>query len=98
MTCKNQSIAFDNFQDLSLAFIKKGDTTLTEMLKFYLSAEDINSYTCAKCRQQRKCVRQLQLWRLPNILVIHLKRFQYNGPYRNKINHNVRFDAELDMA
>ncbi|CAD8057110.1 unnamed protein product [Paramecium sonneborni] len=98
--CKNQSLAFDNFQDLSLAFpnISGNQITLEDMLKYYLSEENINQYTCGKCRQQRKCTRQLEIWRLPDILVIHLKRFYYKGPMKKKINIEIKFGAKLDLA
>lgn len=68
------------------------------MLKYYLSEENINQYTCGKCRQQRKCTRQLEIWRLPDILVIHLKRFYYKGPMKKKINIDVKFGAKLDLG
>ncbi|CAD8138589.1 unnamed protein product [Paramecium octaurelia] len=98
--CKNQSLAFDNFQDLSLAFpnISGNQITLEDMLKYYLSEENINQYTCGKCRQQRKCTRQLEIWRLPDILVIHLKRFYYKGPMKKKINIEIKFGAKLDLG
>ncbi|CAD8055887.1 unnamed protein product [Paramecium sonneborni] len=98
--CKNQSLAFDNFQDLSLAFpnIQGNQITLEDMLKYYLSEENINQYTCGKCRQQRKCTRQLEIWRLPDILVIHLKRFYYKGSMKKKINIDIKFGAKLDIS
>jgi hypothetical protein len=31
------------------------------------------------------------------MLVLHLKRFQYNGPMRKKITSDVKFGAHLDL-
>jgi ubiquitin C-terminal hydrolase len=40
----------------------------------------------------------MSIWTLPNILVVHLKRFQYTRWNRNKISSNVSFPLEkLDL-
>lgn len=42
---------------------------------------------------------QIEIWRLPDILIIHLKRFSYNNSKLLKINHLVKFPLEgLDMS
>ncbi|XP_068086711.1 ubiquitin carboxyl-terminal hydrolase 32 [Anabrus simplex] len=39
-------------------------------------------YYCSKCRQHQLASKKLQIWRLPPILIVHLKRFQYvNGKW-----------------
>ncbi|KAM3136132.1 hypothetical protein pb186bvf_011754 [Paramecium bursaria] len=94
--CNHQSIAFDNFQDLSLAFPSSSQCTLQQMIQYYLQQEVLSQYTCV-CKSTRKAIKQQQIWRLPQILVFHLKRFYYMGNRKNKINTNVIYPTQLDM-
>lgn len=44
-------------------------------------------------------MREFTLWKLPNILVIHLKRFHYGRTRREKINHRIKFPIKnLDLS
>ncbi|PSN41510.1 hypothetical protein C0J52_07225 [Blattella germanica] len=39
-------------------------------------------YYCSKCRDHQLASKKLQIWRLPPILIVHLKRFQFvNGKW-----------------
>jgi ubiquitin carboxyl-terminal hydrolase 19 len=55
---------------------------------------------CPKCKQHREATKQLSLWRLPQILVIQLKRFAFkNILYREKIDKFVEFPVNnLDLS
>src|SRR5262249_51833501 len=46
---------------------------------------------CSHCKVRRRARKRLQISRLPDILLIHLKRFSFQGPFRNKIENLVRF-------
>ncbi len=58
-----------------------------------------NMWYCSKCKQHVQALKTMKLWRLPNILVIHLKRFEYkNALRRDKLGTFVDFPlAGLDM-
>ncbi|KAL7061776.1 hypothetical protein AAHC03_01486 [Spirometra sp. Aus1] len=56
-----------------------------------LSAQ--NSWYCKKCKEHQRASKKFDLWSLPKVLVIHLKRFR--SLYRfNKINEFVDFPTE----
>ncbi|XP_026279470.1 ubiquitin carboxyl-terminal hydrolase 32 isoform X3 [Frankliniella occidentalis] len=40
---------------------------------------DDEKYYCSKCRDHQLASKKLQIWRLPPILIVHLKRFQFVG-------------------
>lgn len=40
---------------------------------------------------KKRATKKLDLWRLPNILVIHLKRFPYSETRKDKLNTRVEF-------
>ncbi|RCN31654.1 hypothetical protein ANCCAN_22553 [Ancylostoma caninum] len=49
-----------------------------------LGEED--SWYCPKCKKHERATKKLDLWNLPQILIIHLKRFQYSKWHRDKID------------
>jgi len=55
---------------------------------------------CPKCKQFHIAMKKLDLWKMPQILVVHLKRFQYHGKYsREKLSTPVEFPMEsLDIS
>jgi len=59
---------------------------------------------CPDCKEHRTAFKKFDLWRLPEVLVVHMKRFQYrNAGYlnfvsRSKIDCQVDFPEELDLA
>ena len=90
--CSNESLAFDNFWDLALSFTKNSRPHLSEMLEQFLKEEMLEDlFYCEKCKVRRKSKKQFVIWRLPNILVIQLKRFEYTQYRRDKINKSVTF-------
>ena len=53
---------------------------------------------CPGCKKHRQATKKLDLWRLPEILVIHLKRFSYNRFMKNKLDTFVNFPvSNLDL-
>lgn len=61
---------------------------LLSMLKDDLKGEDIEGYSCDKCSPTRTTAhRDTAIWRLPQTLVICLKRFTYDG---RKIHTKVK--------
>lgn len=54
---------------------------------------------CPSCKEPRQAIKKLDLWRLPEILVIHLKRFSYNRYFKNKLETFVDFPVDyLDFS
>lgn len=46
---------------------------------------------CPGCKEHRQASKKLDLWRLPEILVVHLKRFSYSRYMKNKLDTFVNF-------
>ncbi|KAL2096161.1 hypothetical protein ACEWY4_008309 [Coilia grayii] len=57
--------------------------SLDSCLRAFTSEEELGEdelYYCSKCKTHRLATKKLDLWRLPPILIVHLKRFQFvNG-------------------
>ncbi|XP_058139469.1 ubiquitin carboxyl-terminal hydrolase 43 [Dasypus novemcinctus] len=76
--------------------------TLDECFQFYTKEEQLaqdDAWKCPHCQVLQQGVVKLSLWTLPDILLIHLKRFCQVGERRNKLSTLVRFPLTgLDMA
>ncbi|KAG2631735.1 hypothetical protein PVAP13_2NG043700 [Panicum virgatum] len=54
---------------------------------------------CPCCKKHQQAMKKLDLWRLPEVLVIHLKRFSYTQFTRNKLETFVDFPTtDLDLS
>ena len=54
---------------------------------------------CPTCKEHRQATKKLDLWRLPEILVFHLKRFSYSRYLKNKLDTFVNFPVhDLDLS
>lgn len=46
---------------------------------------------CPTCKKHQQATKKFDLWSLPKILVVHLKRFSYNRYWRDKLDTVVEF-------
>ena len=48
---------------------------------------------CPQCKEHREATKQMSVWQLPPVLIIHLKRFSFDHSYtwRDKIDKLVKF-------
>jgi len=62
-----------------------------------LGPEDM--WYCPGCKEHQQASKKLDLWRLPEILIIHLKRFSYSRYTKNKLDTFVDFPIhDLDLS
>jgi ubiquitin carboxyl-terminal hydrolase 4/11/15 len=61
--------------------------------------DEHNQWYCSKCKEHVRALKTKKLWKLPNILIVHLKRFEYKHALRrDKLDTFVDFPLEgLDM-
>ena len=71
--------------------------TIEECLKLFTQEEKLNdeeAWYCPKCQQFRPAIKKLDIWKLPYILIIHLKRFYFGNGKFVKISKVVQFPIE----
>lgn len=62
-----------------------------------LSETDL--WYCPRCKDHRRASKKFELWKCPDILVIHLKRFSSSRSFRDKIDVLIDFPIEkLDLT
>ena len=70
---------------------------LDACLKSFTKEEELGEdelYYCSKCKKHRLAAKKLEIWKLPPILVIHLKRFQFHNGRWVKSQKIVKFPVE----
>ncbi|KAJ2869257.1 hypothetical protein GGH93_006217 [Coemansia aciculifera] len=76
--------------------------TLEECLAEFTRAEKLGEddpWFCGKCKEHQQATKKFDLWRVPEILVVHLKRFQHSRAWRDKLDAFVDFPLEgLDLT
>ncbi|XP_064607278.1 ubiquitin carboxyl-terminal hydrolase 15-like isoform X2 [Liolophura sinensis] len=75
---------------------KKQVIQLDDCLKLFTTKEKLGEndpWYCPQCKKHQQATKKFDIWSLPNILVIHLKRFSYNKYWRDKIDALVEFPA-----
>lgn len=80
---------------------KKGvslDECLDEFYKEEVLSEN-DAWYCPRCKEHRRASKRFELWKTPDILVMHLKRFSASRGFRDKLDVYVDFPVEgLDMS
>ncbi|KAL3649237.1 ubiquitin-specific protease [Castilleja foliolosa] len=68
--------------------------SLYTCLEAFLREEPLvpeDMWYCPRCKERRQASKKLDLWRLPEVLVIHLKRFSYSRSMKHKLDTFVNF-------
>uniref|UniRef100_A0A671K4Z5 ubiquitinyl hydrolase 1 n=1 Tax=Sinocyclocheilus anshuiensis TaxID=1608454 RepID=A0A671K4Z5_9TELE len=82
--------------------VQQQSCTLDECFELYTKEEQLapdDAWKCPHCKQLQQGTVQMSLWTLPDILILHLKRFRQVGECRNKLSTLVQFPLTgLDMG
>jgi ubiquitin carboxyl-terminal hydrolase 8 len=66
--------------------------SLYQCLDYFVQEEVLegdNAWHCPQCKTLCRASKALTLSKLPDILLIHLKRFSFDGPFKNKLENIV---------
>jgi len=110
-SCGRESIKFDVYSTISLPIPPEKAGTeirLEDCLENFEIGEQLdehNAWYCNSCKKHVCALKMIALWSVPDILVFHLKRFQFDnckktgGVVRSKMEDKVDFPVEnLDMS
>lgn len=72
-------------------------TDVGGLLQAFQTAEELeaeDSWFCSKCKRHVQANKKLDLWAVPEVLVVHLKRFFFTRARRDKLDVQVDFPLE----
>ncbi|XP_036733314.2 ubiquitin carboxyl-terminal hydrolase 8 isoform X2 [Manis pentadactyla] len=82
LTCHKKSRTFEAFMYLSLPLASTSKCTLQDCLRLFSKEEkltDNNRFYCSHCRARRDSLKKIEIWKLPPVLLVHLKRITTVG-------------------
>ncbi|XP_035229303.1 ubiquitin carboxyl-terminal hydrolase 31-like isoform X2 [Stegodyphus dumicola] len=81
---------------------KINNVSLYDCFDLYFNEERLgveDAWMCPYCHQRVPCVKQLSLWTVPDVYIVHLKRFKQSSSERSKITTFVEFPCSgLDTS
>jgi ubiquitin C-terminal hydrolase len=100
LTCETITSRDEPFMDLSVDI--EQHNSITSCLRNFSSSETLcskNKFFCDKCCSLQEAEKRMKIKKLPNVLVIHLKRFKYQEKLQRyvKLSHRVVFPMELRL-
>ena len=98
--CDHVSENFEDFYTISVAV--KGKNSLSESLDLYVECDILegdNKYECSKCSAKVDALKRCCISELPNNLIIHMRRFEFDieEMRRMKVNDHCQFPMDLNM-
>ncbi|CAN0399576.1 unnamed protein product, partial [Laminaria digitata] len=55
-----------------------------------------NKFLCAQCNKKRDTLKRTCIARLPNVLILHLKRFEFDMELMRKVNTSYEYKQGID--
>lgn len=101
MSCNGMKVKFEQFLHLSLQIPQNtNNPTLDDCLNEFIKPEQLNDkWFCPKCQTMVTATKKYDIWKVPPILIIHLKRFSFNNQKWGKSEGLVTYQLEgLDLG
>ncbi|KAF8202403.1 ubiquitin carboxyl-terminal hydrolase 4 [Pholiota molesta] len=104
LTCHKTSTTYNVFSILQLPIpnSRSGKVPIERCLDAFFNEEVLekdDAWDCPQCKTKRRASKKLSLARLPPVLMVHLKRFEANGRFSDKIDTFVDFPMKsLDLT
>lgn len=101
LCCETVTTRDETFLDLSLEI--SPNSSITSCLRNFSSKETLaneDKFYCDNCGSQMEAQRRMRIKKLPNTLVLHLKRFKFveNIGRMKKLSYRVVFPMELKLC
>uniref|UniRef100_A0A671RFB3 ubiquitinyl hydrolase 1 n=1 Tax=Sinocyclocheilus anshuiensis TaxID=1608454 RepID=A0A671RFB3_9TELE len=97
-----EPVDFDKHESMEYKPQKKSFFKLKDCIELFTTKEKLGAddpWYCPDCKQHQQATKKLDLWSVPPVLVVHLKRFSYSRYMRDKLDLLVDFPLrDLDMS
>ncbi|KAG7495009.1 ubiquitin carboxyl-terminal hydrolase 4 [Solea senegalensis] len=99
---EQEAEAYEKHESMIQPQKKKATVALRECIELFTTMETLGEHDpwyCPTCKKHQQATKKFDLWSLPRILVVHLKRFSYNRCWRDKLDTVVDFPIrDLNMS
>ncbi|KAL4454012.1 hypothetical protein ABPG74_003895 [Tetrahymena malaccensis] len=104
LKCKTAKYQFEPFMYLTVPIPQKAENEINiqDCIEQFTEKEILDGdekWFCPECKEFQKSEKKIDLWKLPPILMICMKRFQYTAKSKKKITTKVEFPVHhFDMS
>ncbi|KAM5171887.1 ubiquitin carboxyl-terminal hydrolase 50 [Mantella aurantiaca] len=102
MKCRRRSYKDDIFTIVSLPIPSGNDVSLLQCLQCFFQEVTLtrtDKIFCSDCKTKQEAAVEMKISKPPKILILHLKRFEYQDQVRRKLKTNVIFPlTNLDIS
>uniref|UniRef100_A0A669QJC7 Ubiquitin carboxyl-terminal hydrolase n=1 Tax=Phasianus colchicus TaxID=9054 RepID=A0A669QJC7_PHACC len=95
-------VAFEKHASVLQPQKMKAVVALKDCIELFTTMETLGEHDpwyCPNCKKHQQATKKFDLWSLPKILVVHLKRFSYSRYWRDKLDTVVEFPIRgLNMS
>ncbi|KAM8994600.1 ubiquitin carboxyl-terminal hydrolase 4 isoform 3-T3 [Ara ararauna] len=99
---EQEAQAFEKHGSMLQPQKKKAVVALRDCIELFTTMETLGEHDpwyCPNCKKHQQATKKFDLWSLPRILVVHLKRFSYSRYWRDKLDTVVEFPVRgLNMS
>uniref|UniRef100_G1KHK7 Ubiquitin carboxyl-terminal hydrolase n=1 Tax=Anolis carolinensis TaxID=28377 RepID=G1KHK7_ANOCA len=99
---EHEAQAFEKHCSMFQPQKRKTAVALRDCIELFTTMETLGEHDpwyCPNCKKHQQATKKFDLWSLPRILVVHLKRFSYNRYWRDKLDTVVEFPIrDLNMS
>ncbi|XP_068264884.1 ubiquitin carboxyl-terminal hydrolase 4 isoform X2 [Nyctibius grandis] len=99
---EQEAQAFEKHVSMLQPQKKKAVVALRDCIELFTTMETLGEHDpwyCPNCKKHQQATKKFDLWSLPKILVVHLKRFSYSRYWRDKLDTVVEFPIRgLNMS
>ena len=98
-SCGYESATFETFSLLSLPLAAGAAGDIYSCLEQYVRGDLVSDWCCPQCSRVQDTCKKLDLWRLPQVVILHLKRFGFANGTTRKAYGQVSFPLrDLDLG
>uniref|UniRef100_A0A8C7XYA3 Ubiquitin carboxyl-terminal hydrolase n=1 Tax=Oryzias sinensis TaxID=183150 RepID=A0A8C7XYA3_9TELE len=97
---EQEAEAYEKHESMLQPQKKKTTVALRDCIELFTTMETLGEHDpwyCPTCKKHQQATKKFDLWSLPRILVVHLKRFSYNRCWRDKLDTVVDFPIRYDL-
>ncbi|XP_074952299.1 ubiquitin carboxyl-terminal hydrolase 4 isoform X2 [Phalacrocorax aristotelis] len=99
---EREAQAFEKHESMLQPQKKAAVVALRDCIELFTTMETLGEHDpwyCPNCKKHQQATKKFDLWSLPRILVVHLKRFSYSRYWRDKLDTVVEFPIRgLNMS
>lgn len=82
---------------VELRALKKKRYTLDDCISGFLRTEQLDEseeWYCSQCKAHKRALKKIDLWKLPRVLIIHLKRFCFTPTSHTKLRTEIEMPPD----